>query len=53
MGSKTALSYGRGMIKCPFCHNDTSLQTAATEDNKFCPKQSHSKSQLDETHAYY
>lgn len=40
-------------IKCPFCHRETSLQVAATNDNKFCLKQLDEKLRLDHKHAYY
>ena len=46
--------HGRGVleIKCPFCHREASLQTA-TEDKKFCLKQSDGEIYLDRSHAYY
>ena len=47
--------HGKGVleIKCPFCHHETSIQTAATEDSKFCLKLSDGKLHLDQSHAYY
>ena len=47
--------HGRGVleIKCSFCHREASLQTAATEDKKFCLKVTDGKLHLDKSHAYY
>jgi len=46
---------GKGVleIKCPFCHRETSLEAAATNDSKFCLKQSNGELSLDHRHAYY
>ena len=47
--------HGKGVleIKCPFCHREVSLQTAASEDKKFCLKKSNGNLHLDESHAYF
>ena len=46
--------HGKGVleIKCPFCHQESTIQSAAM-DKKFCLKQSGEKLCLDEKHAYY
>lgn len=46
---------GKGVleIKCPFCHRDSSIISAAKEDPKFCLKEVDGKLTLDETHSYY
>ena len=49
----TCCGKGALEIKCPFCHPETSLQVAATNDNKFCLKQLDGKLHLDHKHAYY
>ena len=47
--------HGKGVlkIKCPFCHWEASLQTAVSEDKKFCLKKSDGNLRLDESHAYF
>ena len=46
---------GRGVleIKCPYCHRESSLYTAAAQDPKFCLKESNDSLGLDSTHSYY
>jgi len=40
-------------IKCPYCHRDTSIFTAARDDPKFCLKETNGILTLDTTHLYY
>ena len=40
-------------IKCPYCHRESGLQTAAAQDSQFCLKASHGELRLDHNHAYY
>ena len=46
---------GRGVleIKCPYCHRENDLWTAAAQDSQFCLKASHGELHLDHNHAYY
>ena len=46
--------HGKGVleIKCPFCHQESTIQSAAM-DKSFCLKQSGEKLCLDKKHAYY
>ena len=40
-------------IKCPYCHRENDLRTAATQDSQFCLKTLDGKLHLDHNHAYY
>ena len=46
---------GKGVleIKCPYCHRENDLRTAAAQDTQFCLKTSHGELHLDHNHAYY
>ena len=46
--------HGKGVleIKYPFCHCNSTIQSAAT-DRKFCLQQSGERLRLDKNHAYY
>ena len=46
---------GQGVleIKCPYCHRENDLRTAAAKDNQFCLKLLHGELHLDQNHAYY
>lgn len=46
---------GRGTleIKCPYCHQGESIDTAATHDKAFCLKKIDGSLSLDKKHAYY
>ena len=46
---------GKGVleIKCPYCHRDSSIVTAAREDPKFCLKEVDGVLSLDKAHSYY
>ena len=39
-------------IKCPYCHSDETIKTAAA-DSKFCLKEENGQLQLDHSHSYY
>lgn len=40
-------------IKCPYCHRESSVTTAVSEDPKFCLKERDGEIHLDDTHSYY
>jgi len=40
-------------IKCPYCHRDSTVISAAREDRKFCLKEVNGKLTLHEKHSYY
>ena len=46
---------GKGVleVKCPYSHQNTDIQDAASQDNRFCLKKTDGFLQLDNSHAYY
>ena len=51
----SCLCCGKGVleIKCPYSHQNTHIQDAASQDSKFCLKKVNGSLQLDSSHAYY
>ena len=54
-GAVSCLCYGKGVfeIKCPYSHQNSHIQDAASQDNRFCPKKVDGSLQHDNSHAYY
>lgn len=55
-GIITCKCCGRGVLKlkCPYCHREETIESAATNDKKFCLKKQHDGSLLlNHDHAYY
>ena len=46
---------GKGVleVKCPYSHQNTDIQDAASQDNRFCLKKTDGFLQLNNSHAYY